>query len=157
MGCTVGQNRREAVAEGKHKPSSYFAVLYFPSWTGPGMAGSVGRQTTGPQSLRYSPLCWGSCSWDREFPLWQEPHPRNFVIWSPNRLRIIFFTVQRTSCKLGIYSDHLMDRSIRSAQNLLSFRLPTEVLDLWSSTDPALDTNPFQSYNEENKYFQGRR
>lgn len=48
----MGQNQREAVAEGKQEPSSYFAVLRFPSGPGPGMPGSVGRQAGQPWGPR---------------------------------------------------------------------------------------------------------
>lgn len=48
LGCIMGQNQRESVAEEKHKPSIYFMVLLFPSGPGPGMPGSVGKQDSQP-------------------------------------------------------------------------------------------------------------
>ena len=134
LGCIMGQNQREPVAEGKRKPSSYFVVLRFPSGPGPGMPCSVGKQASQPwgarprgihrsaEVLRFLELMtWRGTG----FPLWQEPHARNFMSRRPHRLRPIFFNVQRTSCKLGKYSDHLTDRTTSSAQNLLCFRLLT--------------------------------
>lgn len=58
LGCITRQNRREA--EGKHKLSSYFMVLHFPSGPGPGVPGSVGWQAGQPWGPR--PTSTHSCA-----------------------------------------------------------------------------------------------
>lgn len=50
LGCIVGQTQREAVAEGKHKPRSFFVVLHSPAGPGPGVPGSAGSQAGQPWS-----------------------------------------------------------------------------------------------------------
>lgn len=125
LGCIIGQNRREAVGEGKHKPSSYFMVLCFSLWTRTRHT-RFSRQVADPEVLSAVLRFLELVTWSGTgFQLWQEPHAQNFMRRRPNQLRPIFFSVQRTCCKLGKYSDLHTDRTTRSAQSLLCFRLPT--------------------------------
>lgn len=121
----MGQTQREAVAEEKHKPWSFFVVLHAPAGPGPGVPGSAGSQAGqawGPSPRRASRCAEVPGAHGVEphrVPTGKEPQAWKLASQRPNWLTLIFFSMQRTSCKPSKNSDHLTGRTTSSAQKLL--------------------------------------
>lgn len=125
LGCIMGQTQREAVAEGSTSPTAslWCCILLMDQdqvWQVQQAARLARHEIPVPEvltaMLRLLELVMCSRT---GLLLWKEPQAWKLVSWRPNWLTPTFSSVQRTTCKPGKNSAHLMGRATSSAQKLL--------------------------------------